>query len=195
MLFKRRSTPTFLQKVQGFFWPRKSFWRSFRYYSKRALRLTATPHAIAAGIAAGAFASFLPYVGFHFVLAAAIAFCLRGNLVASAIGTAVGNPITFPFIWAGTLAAGRYILYGHAMENFAPMQLGRALTHFEFASLWDPLLKPMTVGAVPLGGLCAIVLYVITRWATAAFQKARLDKRAARARSRALVADGSAVRG
>jgi uncharacterized protein (DUF2062 family) len=195
MLFKRRSAPTFLQRVKGFFWPRKSFWRSFQYFAKRTLRLTATPHAIAAGIAAGAFASFLPYLGFHFLLAAAIAWCLRGNLVASAIGTAVGNPITFPFIWAGTLAAGRYILYGHELETFAPMQLGRALSHFEFASLWDPLLKPMTVGAIPLGGLCAIILYVFTRWATAAFQKARVEKRAARARSRADVAQGSAVRG
>ena len=28
-----------------------------------------------------------------------VAFVIRGNLIASMIGTAVGNPFTFPFIW------------------------------------------------------------------------------------------------
>jgi uncharacterized protein (DUF2062 family) len=185
MLFKRRTSLGFWGRVKAFFWPRKSFWRSVRYYSKRVLRLTATPHAIAAGVAAGAFASFLPYLGFHFILAGVIAWCLRGNLIASALGTAVGNPITFPFIWATTLAAGRFILYGRHPEEIVPLQLGRALSHLDFASLWTPLLKPMTVGAIPVGGLCALLLYVLTRYATAAFQEARRQRLAAKARGRA----------
>ena len=169
-------------------WPRKSFWRSFRYYAKRALRLTATPHAIAAGVAAGAFASFLPYMGFHFVIAAVLAWVLRGNLIASAIGTAVGNPLTFPFIWAATLGFGRFILYGRHPGEIAPLHLGRALSHFDFEQIWQPLLLPMTIGGTLLGALTALILYLVTRSATAAFaerRRARLARTAGRAASAA----------
>lgn len=103
MLFKRREKVNFWKGVIESFWPRRSFWRSTKYFTKRTLRLSGSPHAIAAGIAAGVFASFLPFIGFHLVTAALVAWCVRGNLIASALGTAVGNPFTFPFIWAATL--------------------------------------------------------------------------------------------
>ena len=38
------------------------------------------------------------------------AFVVRGNYLAAAIGTAVGNPWTFPFIWAGTYRLGSFML-------------------------------------------------------------------------------------
>ena len=71
--------------------------RSGQYVTKRILRLTATPHAVAAGVAAGAFTSFTPFMGLHFLLAAVLAWMVRGNLLAPALGTFVGNPLTFPF--------------------------------------------------------------------------------------------------
>jgi hypothetical protein len=37
----------------------------------------------------------------HFVLSALLAYIARANIIASAIGTVVGNPWTFPFIWWG----------------------------------------------------------------------------------------------
>src|SRR5690606_9209209 len=117
MLFRRRKPAHFGERLRVFLWPRRSFWRSAQYFAKRVLRLTATPHAIAAGIAAGTLASFTPYLGFHFIIAAAVAWVIRGNLIASALGTAVGNPLTFPFIWASTMAAGRFILYGSHPET------------------------------------------------------------------------------
>ena len=43
--------------------------------------------------------SFSPFIGFHFLLAILFAYLLRGNLIAALIGTFVGNPFTFPFIW------------------------------------------------------------------------------------------------
>ncbi len=186
MLFRRRKNLGFWGRIKSFVWPRKSAWRSVRYYTKRVLRLTATPHAVAAGVAAGVFASFLPYIGFHFFIAAILAWCLRGNLVASALGTAIGNPITFPFIWAATLAIGRFILYGRHPENVVPLQLGRALSELEFAHVWEPLLLPMTLGGIPLGGAFALGFYIMTRWATAAFQEARRKRLADNARRKAL---------
>ena len=36
---------------------------------------------------------------FHILLAMLLALLIRGNLIASGIGTVVGNPWTFPLIW------------------------------------------------------------------------------------------------
>lgn len=180
MLFKRRTQARLGDRIRGFLWPRRSFLRSARYFTKRILRLTAAPHAVAAGVAAGVFASFLPFVGFHFLIAAIAAFLLRGNIVASALGTAIGNPITFPFIWAATLGLGRYILYGQNPGNLVPLQLGQVMTQLDIVQLWEPLIKPMTVGGIPLGVLVAVVFYSLTRSALVAFRERRRMKFAAR---------------
>lgn len=186
MLFRRRKPAHFGERLRVFLWPRRSFWRSAQYFAKRVLRLTATPHAIAAGIAAGTLASFTPYLGFHFIIAAAVAWVIRGNLIASALGTAVGNPLTFPFIWASTMAAGRFILYGSHPETIVPLHLGRVLTHLDFHQIWDPLLKPMTVGGLVVGTVVGLILYGVTWWMVWTFQEQRRHRLAERARRRAL---------
>lgn len=164
-----------------------------QYYSKRVLRLTATPHAIAAGVAAGVFISFTPFIGFHLILAAVIAWLIGGNIVASAFGTAIGNPLSFPIIWGATLATGKFILYGHHPEQMATVHLGQMLKHLDFAELWDPLIKPMTIGALPLGLLFAVAFYILTRWATISFRERRRRQLADRARRRAAMQQGAAA--
>ena len=154
-------------------WPRRSFTRSARYFSKRVMRLTATPHAIAAGVGAGAFASFLPYLGFHFLIAMGIAWFLRGSLLASMLGTAIGNPLTFPIIWAAGLATGREILQMTGPHAAEQMRIGELLAQGDLLNLWGPLVYPMTVGGAALGLVVGVVSYVITRWAVAGFQARR----------------------
>nr|WP_309084038.1 DUF2062 domain-containing protein [Chelativorans sp.] len=166
------------------FWPR-SLRRSVLYIVKRALRLSATPHAIAAGIAAGVFASFTPFVGFHFIIAAALAWIIGGNLVASAMGTFVGNPLTFPFIWGATLEIGKFILRGEHPSSIGPRDIGHMLWHLEFEKLWQPLLKPMAVGSLPLGLGAALIFYAVTRWAVVVFHEQRRKRIAERARRQA----------
>ena len=98
MIFKRREKPSLLYRIREFFAPRKGFWRGMDYIGKRMRRLPDSPHRIALGFACGAVASFTPFFGFHFFVAAGIAWVLRANIVASLFGTIVGNPLTFPFI-------------------------------------------------------------------------------------------------
>ncbi|KFB10589.1 DUF2062 domain-containing protein [Nitratireductor basaltis] len=195
MLFKRRKRADFWERVRMFLWPRRSFWRSAQYFAKRALRLRATPHAIAGGIAAGVFASFTPFLGFHFILAAALAWLIGGNLVASALGTAVGNPLTFPFIWGATLQIGRSILTGGHPGEAAPLHIGRVLRHLDFAKLWEPFLKPMTVGAIPLGLAAAIIAYIVTRWTVITFREQRRRRLLEKARRRAMAETAIATAG
>ncbi len=180
MLFKRRTPIEFWERFRIWFWPRRSFWRSAKYFAKRVLRLRATPHAIAAGVASGVFISFLPIPGFHVVLAAVVAWCFAANVVASAIGTAFGNPLTFPLIWGTTYELGHLILNGGSTVREAPPRLGALLRNLELSQLWEPLLKPMTIGAIPLGLLFGLVTYFLTRWTVAAFHARRQARLAAR---------------
>lgn len=158
-------------------WPRRSFGRSTQYYVKRVKRVNATPYAIAMGVACGAFSSFTPLIGFHFLLAFALAYVLRGNLVAAAIGTAVGNPLTFPLIWAVTFRVGRTILGAPVRPDAEPVidapsaYTVEAITGF-FQSTW-PLMKPMLVGAVPLGLTAAVASYFVVYGMVYGYQSAR----------------------
>ena len=173
MLFRRRSPAALSEHLRVMLWPRRSFRRSAKYYAKRALRLNGTPHAIAAGIAAGVFVSWLPVPGFHFILAAAVAWILAGNLVASAIGTAFGNPLTFPFIWGSTYEIGQLVLRGRSPDVIEPLHLGSMLGHVSLSSIWEPLLKPMMVGSLPLGLFFGLVFYFLTYWGAVAFRNRR----------------------
>ena len=158
-------------------WPRRSLSRSMQYFWKRILRLRATPHAIAAGVAAGAFAAFLPFLGLHILIAAALAWVIRGNILAAALGTAaVGNPLSYPLIWAATYAGGRFLLHAGPASS-SPMHIGSQLRHMDVAALWHPVLEPMTVGGVPLGIVAGAFLYFPIRAAVSAFRNARRTRK------------------
>jgi uncharacterized protein (DUF2062 family) len=86
-------------------------WRRLGLYLlKRLTRLSGTPQGIACGFACGAAISFTPFIGLHIALSMLLAWLLRGNLIAAAVGTVVGNPWTFPFIWLATYKVGQMLL-------------------------------------------------------------------------------------
>jgi len=183
MLFRRKSPPDWREKTRVMLWPRRSWARSGKYFAKRILRLTASPHAVSAGVAAGVFASFTPFLGLHFLIAFLIAYFIAGNLLAAAMGTFFGNPVSFPFIWGATYTTGNYILLGRSDKDGSEGMAGVSDTDWlqmgwieawEFATgLWQPVFKPMLIGAVPLGTIFAIVAYLLTWWASSTFRDAR----------------------
>jgi len=174
MLFKRRDKESVVERVRVAVWPRRNHARSTRYVIKRVMRIRATPHAIAAGIAAGVFASFTPFMGFHFILAFVLAYLLRGNMIAAGLGTAFGNPLTFPAIWASTLSFGRFLIGGDSAKSAAGFS--ETFRDAGFMAVWDPFIKPMAIGGIPLGVIAAGILYWITRAGVAAFQRRRHAK-------------------
>ncbi|WP_321503179.1 DUF2062 domain-containing protein [Breoghania sp.] len=178
MLFQRRDPPRLAEKVRIALWPRHSFARSAKYFSKRVLRVTATPHAIALGFAAGAFASFTPFVGFHFLLGFIIAALLGGNILSSALGTAVGNPLTFPLIWTSTYRLGRLVL-GHANGQHPHHKLNLDLLSQSFDAIW-PIFKPMLIGSIPLGAIAAAISYFVIYGMVRTYQMARRERLSAR---------------
>ena len=182
MLFRRREGPTLLQKTLSFLWPRRGLQRGWLYLWHRVTRISATPHTIALGVAIGAFVSFTPFLGLHFLIAGLIALALGGSIVASALGTAVGNPLTFPFIWLASYNLGAMLL-GYRQRTRVYIDLPDhmlALVFSEPGTVWrafwaavDPYLVPMTVGGIPLGLACGVAAYIIVRSAVAGYQHRR----------------------
>ncbi|WP_043716331.1 type IV secretion system effector BspA [Brucella intermedia] len=175
MLFQRRNPPTRKERLRLLVWPRRSFSRSLRYGGKRILRITASPHAVAAGLAVGVFSAFTPFFGFHLIIAIVLAYVLAGNIAAAALGTTLANPLTLPFIWGSTFELGRFIMNG-SIDDAPPIHLGRALETMRFDEIWTPLLKPMLFGSTILGAAFAVVVYFATRFAVSAFRRRRIER-------------------
>ena len=180
MLFRRRESQSLMARLRTALWPRHSWSRSARYFGKRVLRLSGSPHAVAAGVAAGVFASFTPFIGLHFLLSFVFAFIVGGNMLAAGIGTFVGNPLTFPFIWASTYSLGSHIL-GQS-SALAMHEIRDALVHRSLEVL-VPIIAPMLVGAVPIGLPIALTFYGVSFFAVRAFRDLRRERLDARRRA------------
>ncbi|MEQ8283196.1 MAG: DUF2062 domain-containing protein [Parvibaculum sp.] len=176
-MFRRRVELHPLRKLRETFWPSAGWKRAIQYGWRRVWRLSGTPHAISMGIAAGVFASCTPFIGFHILIAMLIAWVLRGNLIASAIGTFAGNPLTFPAIWFVVYEVGRYMVGAPVAAN---PDIAETLQSDRAFDMILPLLVPLTVGAVPVGIVLGGVGYVMTRSGVEAYQVRRRRRLAER---------------
>jgi uncharacterized protein (DUF2062 family) len=203
MVFKRRDKPPLLLRIREAVLPRRGWRRAIEYLGHRVRRLPDTPHRIALGFACGVFASFTPFFGLHFFLAAGVAWLLRCNVFASLVGTFAGNPLTFPFIASTSLWLGRKIL-GYGVSGRDPSRIQNAFSQF-FVGLWETVLSffgyghsqwgkltlflqdvlwPYFVGGVLPGLIASIAAYYVTRPLIAAYQARRRARMLARARER-----------
>jgi uncharacterized protein (DUF2062 family) len=203
MVFKRRDKPPLLSRIREAVFPRRGWRRGIEYLGHRVRRLPDTPHRIALGFSCGVFASFTPFFGVHFFLAAGLAWVVRGNVIASLIGTFAGNPLTFPLIAPIALGLGRKIL-GYGVTGRDPTRIRGAFSQF-FVGLWESMLSlfghgesqwhklflfvqdvlwPYFVGGLLPGLIAAIVSYYATRPLIAAYQMRRRARMLARARER-----------
>ena len=174
-----------LDKAKSMLWPKMGLKRYGTYLRKRTMRLNASPHQIAAGIASGAAVSIFPFIGFHFLLGFVLAFLTRGNMLAAAIGTALGNPLTFPFIFTATYQLGDWLLPGvdkaadATVSNSEMSDLLGQMVSDGIGSLWAPV-RTMIVGAIPLSVVTFLGLYFVVRALVSrsrAMRQARLAQR------------------
>lgn len=176
MLFRSREPPPLAERIRLLAWPRRSWSRSLRYYRARVGRMAGSPHAVALGFAIGVAAAVTPFVGFHIFIALGAGWLLRANLVATALGTALANPVTLPFIWGATYETGRAIL-GHGHVEGAD-NIGASLATRSLEEIW-PILRTMAVGAVPVGLVAAGIAYFVAYQAIRAYRSMRAERRAA----------------
>ncbi|MEI8348969.1 MAG: DUF2062 domain-containing protein [Candidatus Omnitrophota bacterium] len=128
----------------------------FKKILVRLFKLNNTPQEIALGTAIGVFIAILPVYGLHTVMVIVAAILVRpANKIAILLGTNISLPPTVPFItWAG-YEIGRLILKGNyeplAWSDFKNITFKNISSHY----------KPLFLGSVILGIICAIVFYFL----------------------------------
>ena len=152
----------------------------------RLARLPGSAYSIAAGFACGAAMSFTPFVGLHFVLAGILAWTIRANIIASAIGTAVGNPWTFPFIWTWLYQTGTWMVSGERLKEAAAPDFSEIFGHVLQALVsWDvpylfetapPVFWPMFVSSLPTALVVWWVFYLPLKYSIQGYQDRRIRK-------------------
>ncbi|NAZ38083.1 DUF2062 domain-containing protein [Rubellimicrobium sp. CFH 75288] len=199
MVFRRRDRRPPLRALREALWPRGGWGRAVGYMSLRLRRLPDSPEKIARGIAAGVIVSFTPLYGLHFVLSMALAWAIRGNIVASLIGTFINNPATIVPISALCMALGYWIL-GLPLDRRLMDNLGQAFAE-GLADVWTMLVYPFTgntpdwvglrhfaelilipyfVGGILPGLVATAICYWLTVGIVRAYQAARRRKLQAR---------------
>lgn len=182
-MFRRRRELDYFEKTRSVVWPRGGWLRFLKYVGYRVLRIPGTPYSIAAGFAAGVAMSMTPFVGLHFVFSALLAWALGANIIASALGTFIGNPWTFPFIWVWIYFLGNAILGGGGGGTLPDeLSLGYLIDN-PFRVLF-----PMAIGSVPTAIVAWFAVYFPVRGIVSAFQtrrRLRRERKQAKAEAKA----------
>lgn len=151
-----------------------------KYVQLRVIRLSDSTSNVAAGLAIGAAISFTPLVGTHFIQAAGFAYLTRRNMMAAVIGTFVGNPWTFPFMWWAAMSFGSFLfgLFGLPADVALPEEVSFSILIDLIMNQPLRLFLPWLVGGYLLGLLSCLpsyfIFYYLVKGAKAARAKARL---------------------
>ena len=199
-MFKRRERRSIFRFFYEVIFSLKGISRAIEYVGIRLKRIPDTPHKISLGMRCGIFASFTPLFGLHFLIAGLLSYLLRANVLASLIGTFVGNPITFPIITVFNLKLGEWILGsseysssdgGKIFEGFLDFIFLIYKSFFTEGSIGEnnvPRMNeflngvfiPYSLGGLILGIFIAVVSYFLLRPLVATYQKKRSALKAKR---------------
>lgn len=152
------------RKIRNAIWPDTGFARAWRYLGHRLNRIKAEPHRIALGFACGVFISFTPLIGLHVAIAVGLALLLRSSILAALIGTIVGNPLTFPFIWMAAFRLGGMFVFTAEPSLPSGSLLARIDSLASLAENWEALLAPLMIGSTILGLFFGMASYVLLYW-------------------------------
>ena len=157
----------------GYAW--QALKRFSRYWYLRLLRIQATPHNIAMGLAAGVFIGLLPVLPFQTVLAVALAFVVRGSKIAAALGTWVSNPLNWVPCYIAFYKVGRLIL----PFEVPPLDLHRVEMAQLVESGWR-LFAVMMTGGLAIALPSSVLAYFVAFRLIAAYRRRKAARAAAR---------------
>lgn len=133
-----------------------NLFRSIKFLKYKIFRIKDLPESISIGLAWGAAVSFTPLLGFHILICFLGTYLMRGNLLAAAAGTIVGNPWTFPVIYYVGFEIGS-IFYEPEIESF-DLKISFFIRNFE------QLFIPTLIGSFPLAVIMWFFTYKISKF-------------------------------
>ena len=127
----------------------------------KLIKISDTPHSISLGFSIGVFASFTPLIGVHIILAILLSWILKANYFSSVLGTFIGTPLTYPFIWFSSLYVGNIFI---PIEDFNLIELGNSSFYsLEILSNIKPLIPSFLIGALMVGLASAFLSYIFAK--------------------------------
>ena len=149
------------------------------------LRVDASPHCLALGLAVGIFMATTPFLGLQVCGAMGLAWLFGGHVPAAIIGTFWANPVTYPLLLAASYRLGAALLNVPETLNLAWLANGvDAMMAALFvpgrsamAIAYDmvlPVAMPLTLGAFVIGLLSGAVFYVVARHAIGVLRMGRV---------------------
>lgn len=182
-IFKRRHPKKTHHKIRDALWPRMGWRRAMRYIKYRLIRIQDTDRNIAVGLSWGAAVSFTPLIGTHVIQAALYTWLMRGNIVASFIGTFWGNPWTGPLMQWFSYETGKFFFRIFGFMAFAsfPANLSLGGIFDYIAEHPYDLVLPWVVGGFLAALFVWPLFYVLHK---AMIRSARAARRKAREAAR-----------
>lgn len=196
-MFKRKPR-SYSQLASDIVYPRGGWSRAVRYIVHRVRRLPDEPSRIGRGVAAGVFISFTPLFGAHLLGGLALAWLMRGNLIAAVLGTLVGNPVTIPIIAVTSVGLGRWMLgvpgsmspgvimaaftaaSGQLWHNFMSIFDGRVAEWDRLLAFFNGIFLPYLVGGLIPGLIAATVFHYLTVPLVRTYHRRKLQRIARR---------------
>jgi len=178
MLFQRREKEPLQKKLRNLVWPDMSFRRVLDYYKHRSVRIPASDHSIAAGLAFGCLVSWTPLFGTHLIQCIVFCWLTRTNVIAAFIGTAFGNLLTTPLLMLIAYHVGKIILHtlGFDVVHHADPNLTVNEEAFESPKIFLPTLVGGYAVGIATFPLFYYPFYYMVKGARAA-RLARIKKR------------------
>ncbi|MCX8952782.1 DUF2062 domain-containing protein [Ruegeria sp. NA] len=195
MVFKRRDRRSPVQVASELVYPRGGWTRAFHYVKHRVRRLPDSPDRIARGIGAGVFASFTPFYGLHFLVAAIGARLIKGNILAALSGTFFGNPLTYVPIGVICLQTGHFLLgteyeegdtqglmgkfadaIGDLKDNLLALFTDRVADWHGLGQFYHDVFYPYMIGGIIPGIVAGIICYYLSLPLILTYQQRRRAK-------------------
>ena len=133
----------------------KKLLRIIKLQKYKITKIKDFPESVAVGVAWGVAVSFTPLLGFHLIICYLGTWLMKGNLIAATVGTIIGNPWTFPFIFYLDYKVGTTIFLERI--DFYEFKISFFVEHFE------DLFYPTLLGSFPVATIMWFVTFYICR--------------------------------
>lgn len=165
-----------MKRRQFTWWARVRRWTRYQYL--RVMRMNATPHSVAMGLAVGIFAGFLPIVPLQTTLTVILCLPLKGNPVVGFMGTWISNPFNWVPFYYFLYIVGKAIVPWDVpemhLEQFQVLLQTLDVRHFtSFGKDLLACFKVMMIAGVAMGLPSTVPTYILTRKAVVRYRKRR----------------------
>ena len=143
----------------------KKLLRIIKLQKYKITKIKDFPESVAVGVAWGVAVSFTPLLGFHLIICYLGTWLMKGNLIAATVGTIIGNPWTFPFIFYLDYKVGTTIFLERI--DFYEFKISFFVEHFE------DLFYPTLLGSFPI----AVTLWFVTFYTCKNFLINRINEK------------------